>query len=354
MTRITKEIMQKYEDLLPPTDEAKRRTSLVQHLQKVVSSKMPGSSIHTYGSSASGFSLKGGSDVDLCLEIDLDKHGTKRHIVNRLAGLMRKNRMRDVTAIGKARVPIVKFYDSMSRLSCDICVNNHLALRNSQMLRDYSLLDSRLKPLVLIVKYWAKRREINEPYRGSLSSYCYTLMCIFHLQTRNPPILPCLQRIPDAESKQRAQDIMSGKIQTDDELPSDMSTYCRKIMVDKWDVYSTKELDSLTNFGAANKETVGELLCSFLGFFAHEFDRDHAVASIREGRLLRKDEVGWNTTEERNRHLFCIQDPFDLSHDLGRVVDEDTIKELTDEFARGYRLLCQGASLQKVCESWQG
>ncbi len=37
--------------------------------------------------------------------------------------------------------------------------------------------------------------QVNDSYRGTLSSYCYTLMCIHHLQTRETPVLPCLQAI---------------------------------------------------------------------------------------------------------------------------------------------------------------
>jgi DNA polymerase sigma len=63
-------------------------------------------------------------------------------------------------------------------------VNNHLALRNSRLIRDYSLIDDRLRQLAYFVKYWARRRKINDPYRGTLSSYCYVLMLINFLQVQ--------------------------------------------------------------------------------------------------------------------------------------------------------------------------
>ncbi len=34
--------------------------------------------------------------------------------------------------------------------------------------------------------------------RGTLSSYCYVLMCIHLLQRRSPPILPVLQQLQPA------------------------------------------------------------------------------------------------------------------------------------------------------------
>jgi DNA polymerase sigma len=36
-------------------------------------------------------------------------------------------------------------------------------------------------------------RNTNDAYRGTLSSYCYVLMCISLLQRRSPPVLPVLQ-----------------------------------------------------------------------------------------------------------------------------------------------------------------
>lgn len=36
-------------------------------------------------------------------------------------------------------------------------------------------------------------RNTNDAYCGTLSSYCYVLMCISLLQRRSPPVLPVLQ-----------------------------------------------------------------------------------------------------------------------------------------------------------------
>lgn len=74
-------------------------------------------------------------------------------------------------ALTHARVPIVKFSDSDSKVACDICANNLLAVANTRLLQNYSRIDNRLRPLAFLVKHWAKRRQVNETYRGTLSSY---------------------------------------------------------------------------------------------------------------------------------------------------------------------------------------
>lgn len=43
-------------------------------------------------------------------------------------------------------------------------------------------MDSRVKPMVMLVKKWAKTHGINDASQGTLSSYALTLMVIHYLQ----------------------------------------------------------------------------------------------------------------------------------------------------------------------------
>ena len=49
-----------------------------------------------------------------------------------------------------------------SSINCDINVNNTIALRNTVLIRTYVDLDPRIKPLLMVIKYWAKRRALND------------------------------------------------------------------------------------------------------------------------------------------------------------------------------------------------
>lgn len=86
-------------------------------------------------------------------------------------------------------------------MQVDVTVNNILAIVNTKLLRDYAAVDDRLLQLVFVVKLWAKRRQVNDSYRGTLSSYCYVLMCIHLLQQRSPPVLPCLQAMQPTHTR---------------------------------------------------------------------------------------------------------------------------------------------------------
>lgn len=51
------------------------------------------------------------------------------------------------------------------QLSCDINVNNTVALENTKMIKVYVSLDPRVRPLIMIVKHWTKQRLLNDAGR---------------------------------------------------------------------------------------------------------------------------------------------------------------------------------------------
>lgn len=48
------------------------------------------------------------------------------------------------------------------QLSCDINVNNTLALLNTEMIKTYVAVDPRVRPLIMIIKHWTKQRFLND------------------------------------------------------------------------------------------------------------------------------------------------------------------------------------------------
>jgi DNA polymerase sigma len=207
---------------------------------------------------------------------------------------------------------------------CDICINNTLALSNTRMLADYASIDSRMRAMGYVVKWWAKARKLNEPYSGTLSSYAFLLMIVNFLQMRQPPVLPCLQRLAEQQPNRK--------------------------VVDGFDCTYFTDIIQLRGFGSANKESVGELLAAFFRYFAYEFDYETMVLSVRLGRLLTKEEKGWGVCKEKENYLFTLEDPFELTHNLGKVVDINTLPTIRYEFVRAYKLLVENASLDEICE----
>lgn len=101
------------------------------------------------------------------------------------------------------------------------------ALHNTHLLATYAAIDRRVKILCYVMKVFAKVNmlyrlvtktslsvlatvlfnvkmlfplplqmcDIGDASRGSLSSYAYTLMVLFFLQQRDPPVIPVLQEV---------------------------------------------------------------------------------------------------------------------------------------------------------------
>ncbi|XP_030535287.1 UTP:RNA uridylyltransferase 1 [Rhodamnia argentea] len=298
-----------YESLIPPEEEKAKQKQLLTLLEKLVNKEWPEARLYLYGSCANSFGVCK-SDIDVCLAIP-DANIDKSEVILKLADILESDNLQDVQALTRARVPIVKLMDPATGISCDICINNVLAVVNTKLLRDYARIDVRLQQLAFIVKHWAKSRGVNETYQGTLSSYAYVLMCIHFLQQRRPAILPCLQEME--------------------------ATYA--VTVDNIECAYFDRVEKLCDFGSHNRETIAQLVWAFFHYWAYRHDYTNTVISVRAGSLLSKRTKDWTRRIGNDRHLICIEDPFDVSHDLGRVVDKFSIKVLREEFERAAEIM---------------
>lgn len=91
-----------------------------------------------------------------------------------------------------SRVPVAKFQLPDSAIDVDITINNLLPLRNTELLRTYAAIDTRLRDFIYIIKHWAKQRQIADAYKSTLSPYAWVLMAVFVAQRAG--LVPVLQR----------------------------------------------------------------------------------------------------------------------------------------------------------------
>ncbi|KAI0398881.1 hypothetical protein F4802DRAFT_94576 [Xylaria palmicola] len=285
-------------------------------------------------------------------------------------------------------------------VQCDINFSAHLALHNTTLLRCYSCTDSRVRPLVLFVKHWAKARGINTPYRGTLSSYGYVLMVLHYLvNVVEPFVCPNLQELGTPDPGLLPQ-------------PIEGVTTCRGRDIRFWrDEQLIQNLAYQKQLNH-NHDSLGALLRGFFEYYAQNqmmaslpkrgFNWGRDVISLRtHGGLLTKDEKGWTgaktviepqtgaqqhtpaeldatTTrspslnggtnlqgqatrpspseseqqqqqqktqkpkevkEVRYRFLFAIEDPFELDHNVARTVTHNGIVAVRDEFRRAWRII---------------
>merc|ERR1712130_494366 len=204
--------------------------------------------------------------------------------------------IKNVVAITSAKVPIVKLY-------------HVLAGENTRLLSLYADLDPRCRTLGYMVKLFAKVCDIGDASRGSLSSYAYILMMIFYLQKVSPPVLPVVQEMYQGQNK--PENLVDGW--------------------NAWFCYNKSVIGSWNGWGK-NRWSVGELWIGFLDFFSRVWDDKRLVVSIRQSRNLTKFEKMWISP------CIAIEDPFELSHNLGAGISRKMNLYIKKAFINGRKL----------------
>ncbi|KAF9930246.1 hypothetical protein FBU30_000732 [Linnemannia zychae] len=370
--QITREAKEFCQDLMPKPEEETRKLALLQKLSEIAIQVFGEAEVLPFGSSGNGLALAN-ADMDLC--VFLNPKGTEEvtpvEFVERIGDRLEKDPdFENILQLKRARVPIVKL-NHVNGIACDIGYQNDLAIWNTRLLRAYCMIDERLRDIVLIIKIWAKRRKINNPYTGSLSSYAYVLLVIHVLQRQG--VLPNLQSIVAGNGKIPFWECQGFNRYFFEDIPN-LSRY--------WQPTPESQCQS-----------VGELLYEFFRYYASEFRYANQVVSIRSGGLLTKEAKEWTKdhtqqqyqyhhqqqqsqqqsqqsqqsqqqgeallSEEaienaghaqaapaaeskpivKNRYLFCIEDPFELDHNVGRPVDRYSLFTIRGEFMRAAKIL---------------
>lgn len=65
-----------------------------------------------------------------------------------------------IQLVSRAKVPVLKLKDNETSLEGDINVNSHRNIFHAYLFRCYVHLDSRVQPLGLVIKLWAKKAGI--------------------------------------------------------------------------------------------------------------------------------------------------------------------------------------------------
>ncbi|KAM4641161.1 terminal uridylyltransferase 4 isoform 1-T1 [Discoglossus pictus] len=303
-----------YEQLSLNVCEQQNREQILAYLERFIRKEFNGyARLCLFGSSKNGFGFRD-SDLDICMTLEGHENAEKlncKEIIEGLAKVLKRHPgLRNILPITTAKVPIVKFEHRESGVEGDISLYNTLAQHNTRMLATYAEIDPRVKYLGYTVKFFAKRCDIGDASRGSLSSYAYILMVLYFLQQRNPPVIPVLQEIYDGK-----------------ETP--------QLMVDGWNAFffdNTDELRSRFPSLGKNTESVGELWLGFLRFYTEEFDFKEHVISIRQKKLLTTFEKQWTSK------CIAIEDPFDLNHNLGAGVSRKMTNFIMKALINGRKL----------------
>ena len=293
----------------PVEKELQDRGLFMEKLSRYIQVLWPTAELQLFGSSSNSFLFRR-SDLDISLTFrglataeTLDSVELVEELAAKIKGMPGASK---VLAITNTKVPIVKMFYNKYRLDADISIYNVLARENTRMLALYSSIDPRAKLLGYLVKLFAKVCHIGDASKGSLSSYAYILLVVFYLQQVEPPVLPVLQQLhPPGKQPQ--------------------------ILVEGWNAWFCSDPEELAQWPGAGKntDTVAQLWIGFLDFYSGTLDDRVMVVAVRQREPLTKFEKMWNS------RCIAIEDPFELSHNLGTGLSRKMWLYIKRAFIRG-------------------
>ncbi|KAJ3182459.1 hypothetical protein HDU85_002556 [Gaertneriomyces sp. JEL0708] len=353
-----------YEGIRPSKASEEKRSRFLKALQRIINNNFIGLEIraHFFGSSVNNLGSSS-SDVDVTLEISDANECSEEELqaitnMSKLARVLRRKGMQNVIPISSARVPICKFYDPTCDLHCDINFGNMLGVYNSRLLRAYTLLDPRVRPLIMLIKHWARNREINDSAGGgTISSYAFSLMVINYLQVAG--VLPSLQQLYGGVERTTLRVAVSRTIrrrhwvrakdrkkeQTKDSTTEDVTTVLESLRKSYFhaDVSFLEDMNSplLSSYGRRSEmmrladiwsgpDGVASLFYKCLRYYGWDFSYlPHQIVSVRTGTVLDYITPDLEELNQKTGMVLVVEDPFELSRnctggvtDLGRVVQE--------------------------------
>ncbi|CAG2161642.1 unnamed protein product [Oppiella nova] len=295
-----------------------KKLALRQRFYTLLSSQMKEKiDLYLIGSSLTGFGCNS-SDTDFCLiiydsEDNIDKRYDNKHTVlsklEELKQILQSNSVSDNPQVIPALVPILKFIESSTGIEVNINVNRIVTIRNTHLMHMYCQMDSRVAPLILTLKLWARKNGINSAFNKSLTSYSIALMAIYYLQNVcNPPVVPCLQK----------------------EYPELFVEEVTRLRLEDY---------KKVRFRTKNSQKLGQLFTEFLEYFCLNFDFVKAI-SVRTSALISRSELvpqyDLNGKVWQSWCHICIEEPFDRTNTSHAVHECRMFRHIYDSLKETY------------------
>ncbi|XP_003468693.3 poly(A) RNA polymerase, mitochondrial isoform X1 [Cavia porcellus] len=301
------------------TEENTRLRYLTSSLiEDIAAAYFPDCRVKPFGSSVNTFG-KLGCDLDMFLDLDETKKlDIQKNKGNFLIEFQVKNvaseriaTQKILSVIGEcldhfgpgcvsvqkilhARCPLVRFSHQASGFQCDLTTNNRIAMKSSELLYIYGSLDARVRALVCSVRCWARAHSLTSSIPGAwITNFSLTVMVIFFLQRRSPPILPTL-------------DTLMTLADEEDEcvIEGNNCTFIR-------DLNKIKPLE--------NTESLEVLLKEFFEYFGNFAFNKNSI-NIRQGREQNKPDSS----------PLHIQNPFETSLNISKNVNQSQLQRFVE------------------------
>ena len=197
------------------------RYLLGRQLELALAGLFPRAQVLPFGSSVNGFGSSS-SDQDMCLVLDPPRpaEDTCRLMFHAKGGAAGERAQvqrhceevakivqsflpgcQNVEKVLHARVPIIKYSQQFAGLECDLSMSSTSGLYMSCLLHLWAGLDWRVRPLVAVVRQWARAQGLVKDIRPThfFTNFTLTLLVVCFLQQRHQ-MLPALDTLAAAAS----------------------------------------------------------------------------------------------------------------------------------------------------------
>lgn len=299
-------------------EEVTSLSRLYADLEWALQQAWPGCVAVPFGSITTGLGIKT-SDADCFIRIPYNAqtpHANGNHVYKAKRILQQySDTFVEILAIPRANTPIVKLFHVPTKTNCDVTFKTPLGSQNSKLIAFLLHVDARLIPLAVLVKYWAKIHGFTGT--GKLTNYALTMLIIFYLQQSPVSILPSVSWLQ--------------------QNPAD------EFLVDSWNTGFMHQLDMIPK--STNTSSISELLGGFLQYYAN-FNFDELIVCTFMGVPIKKDmfkdlkllpaEFSRYKCNVETRvapplkftRSMCIQDPFELCHNVASAVSSKLSAEI--------------------------
>ena len=316
-------------------EEVEQRVQICRHIQATFRrSGHPAAAVHPFGSSVNSLGFPG-CDLDIYLDLGpaappggpaLDTEHQRVRAALRL--LREMPQCARVQGILQARVPIVKFVHRDTGVACDISFRNRMSVANTQFIRACVDADARVRDLLVSLRYFAKVQGLAGGGGGSrISNYALTLLALTFLQQRRPPLLRTVAEL------QAAPDLPEDRIDGwNCSFPA-----ASAVLAPPAPASSLRLLAEFFAWAAAiNFPSV--VVCPLLGRLVARADLQQpelVAATFPAGRAFMGAD-GLQTEKP-----MCLQDPFELRHNVCRGLPERAVRGLARYFGAAALLVAR-------------
>ncbi len=169
--------------------------NLIKNVQIAVDKSIQNYEVNLYGSHATNLCLPW-SDLDVVLikknnkdkenNLSLESNNNLILLSQLYEYIRNEPWVKECKLISKAAVPIIKLtsIEKYNNMSIDISIKDdkHFGLKCVELVKQFIIEYKCLKPLVLAIKNILKRANLNDPYKGGISSYGLILMIVYFLK----------------------------------------------------------------------------------------------------------------------------------------------------------------------------